>query len=174
MLKKIGLIVLATLAIILGLAAMQPSAYSIKREVAIKAGPEKIMPLLADFKQWPAWSPWEKKDPAMKRTLSGADSGKGAQYGWEGNGEVGSGRMEIVDVTDRRLEIKLDFLGAMASTNKTEFVLTPNGDGTTVTWTMSGPMNFLSKIMCVFFDMDAMIGPDFEKGLQNLKAAAEK
>jgi uncharacterized protein YndB with AHSA1/START domain len=174
MLKKAGLILLATVAIILGLAAMQPSAFSLKREIAIKAGPEKIMPLLADFRQWPQWSPWEKKDPAMKRTLSGAESGKGAKYRWDGNSEVGSGQMEIVDVTDRRMEIKLDFLAPMETSNKTEFVLVPNGDGTTVTWTMSGPMNFLSKIMCVFMDMDSMIGPDFEKGLANLKAAAEK
>jgi uncharacterized protein YndB with AHSA1/START domain len=174
MLKKFGLILLATVAIILGLAAMQPSGYSIKREIAIKAGPEKIMPLLANFHQWPAWSPWEKKDPAMKRTHSGPESGKGAVYRWDGNNEVGSGQMEIVDVSERRLEIKLDFFGSMASTNKTEFVLTPNGDGTTVTWTMSGPMNFLSKVMSVFMDMDSMIGPDFEKGLANLKAAAEK
>ena len=174
MLKKIGLIVLATIAIVLGLAAMQPSGFSVKREIAIKAGPEKIMPYLADFHQWPAWSPWEKIDPNMKRTHSGAPSGKGAMYAWEGNGDVGSGKMEIVDMSERRLDIKLDFMAPMESSNKTEFVLTPNGDGTTVTWTMSGPMNFLSKIMSVFMDMDAMIGPDFEKGLNNLKAAAEK
>jgi hypothetical protein len=174
MLKKIGLIVLATLAIILGLAAMQPSGFSVKREIAIKAGPEKIMPYLADFHQWQAWSPWEKLDPNMKRTHGGAASGKGATYAWEGNGDVGAGRMEITDMSERRLDIKLDFLAPMASTNKTEFVLTPNGDGTTVTWTMSGPMSFLSKIMGVFMDMDAMIGPDFEKGLKTLKAVAEK
>lgn len=175
MIKKIALAIVVILVIILGMAAMQPSSFSVKREIAIKAPPEKIIPLVSDFHNWGSWSPWEHLDPKMKRTFSGADNGKGAAYAWEGNDDVGAGRMEITDVTvPSKVDIKLDFLRPFESHNTTEFTLTPQGDATTVTWNMTGPMPFITKIMSVFVSMDKMIGKDFEKGLANLKAAAEK
>lgn len=175
MLKKIALAVLAIVAIILGMAAMKPDTFSVKRVVSIKAPPEKIAPLLTDFHQWASWSPWEHLDPAMKRTFSGAPSGKGAIYEWEGNKDVGKGRMEVLDAsTPAKTVIKLDFLQPFESHNTTEFTLVPQGDTTQVTWDMTGPMPFISKIMSVFASMDSMIGKDFEKGLANMKAAAEK
>lgn len=175
MLKKIALAVLAIIVIILGMAAMKPDTFSVKRVVSIKAPPEKIAPLLTDFHQWASWSPWEHLDPAMKRTFSGAPSGKGAIYEWEGNKDVGKGRMEILDAsTPAKTVIKLDFLQPFESHNTTEFTLVPQGDMTQVSWDMSGPMPFISKIMSVFASMDSMIGKDFEKGLANMKAAAEK
>lgn len=175
MLKKIALAVLAIIVIILGMAAMKPDTFSVKRVVSIKAPPEKIAPLLTDFHQWASWSPWEHLDPAMKRTFSGAPSGKGAIYEWEGNKDVGKGRMEILDAsTPAKTVIKLDFLQPFESHNTTEFTLVPQGDMTRVAWDMSGPMPFISKIMSVFASMDSMIGKDFEKGLANMKAAAEK
>lgn len=175
MLKKIALAALAIIVIILGMAAMKPDTFSVKRVVSIKAPPEKIAPLLTDFHQWASWSPWEHLDPAMKRTFSGAPSGKGAIYEWEGNKDVGKGRMEILDAgTPAKTVIKLDFLQPFESHNTTEFTLVPQGDVTQVSWDMTGPMPFISKIMSVFASMDSMIGKDFEKGLANMKAAAEK
>lgn len=175
MLKKIALAVLAIIVIILGMAAMKPDTFTVKRVVSIKAPPEKIAPLLTDFHQWASWSPWEHLDPAMKRTFSGAPAGKGAIYEWEGNKDVGKGRMEILDAsTPAKTVIKLDFLQPFESHNTTVFTLVPQGDMTEVSWDMSGPMPFISKIMSVFASMDAMIGKDFEKGLANMKAAAEK
>jgi uncharacterized protein YndB with AHSA1/START domain len=175
MLKKIAIGVVAILVIILGLAAMKPDTFTVKRVVSIKAPPEKIAPLITDFHQWSSWSPWERLDPAMKRTFSGAASGKGAVYEWEGNKDVGKGRMEIVDAaTPVKTVIKLDFLQPFESHNTTEFTMLPQGETTTVSWDMSGPMPFISKIMTVFVSMDAMIGKDFDKGLSNLKAVAEK
>jgi uncharacterized protein YndB with AHSA1/START domain len=175
MLKKIALAVLAIVVIILGMAAMKPATFTVKRVVSIKAPPEKIAPLVTDFHQWASWSPWEHLDPAMKRTFSGAPAGKGAIYEWEGNKDVGKGRMEILDAaTPAKTVIKLDFLQPFESHNTTEFVLAPQGDMTQVTWNMTGPMPFISKIMSVFASMDAMIGKDFEKGLANMKATAEK
>jgi hypothetical protein len=175
MLKKIALGVVVILAIILGLAATKPDSFSVKRVVSIKAPPEKIAALITDFHQWGSWSPWEHLDPNMKRTFSGAPSGKGAVYEWEGNKDVGKGRMEIADAaTPVKTVIKLDFLQPFESHNTTEFTMLPQGETTTVSWDMSGPMPFISKIMSVFTSMDAMIGKDFEKGLSNLKTVAEK
>ncbi len=175
MLKKIALAVLAIVIVILGMAAMKPDTFTVKRVVTIKAPPEKIAPLVTDFHQWASWSPWEHLDPAMKRTFSGAPAGKGAIYEWVGNKDVGKGRMEVLDAaTPAKTVIKLDFLQPFESHNVTEFTLVPQGEMTQVTWDMTGPMPFISKIMSVFVRMDAMIGKDFERGLANMKATAEK
>lgn len=175
MLKKFALAVLAIVAIILGMAAMKPDTFTVTRVVTIKAPPEKIAPLINDFHQWAAWSPWEHLDPAMQRTFSGAPAGKGAIYEWKGNKDVGRGRMEVTDAaTPAKTVIKLDFMEPFESHNTTEFTLVPQGAETQVTWTMNGPMQFISKIMSVFSSMDAMIGKDFDKGLASMKAVAEK
>ena len=175
MFKAIVLILLAIIAVIFGAALTKPDTFSLSRSIAIKAPPEKIYGLINDFHNWSAWSPWEKLDPNMQRTFTGAPAGKGAQYAWTGNKEVGSGRMEITDTTaPAKIVIKLDFIAPFEASNVTEFQLTPQGDTTTVNWTMSGPLPFVSKLMTVFVSMDSMVGKDFEKGLANLKAAAEK
>jgi uncharacterized protein YndB with AHSA1/START domain len=174
MFKIIGLIIALVIAGVLIYAATKPDSFRLERSTTIKAPPEKISAYLSDFKQWAAWSPWEEKDPAMKRSFSGAASGKGAVYGWEGNKNVGSGRMEILDVQPQKVTIKLDFLAPFEAHNTTEYSLEPQGDGTKVTWAMFGPSNYMSKVMNVFMSMDKMVGPDFEAGLAKLKAAAEK
>ncbi|MES2325491.1 MAG: SRPBCC family protein [Pseudomonadota bacterium] len=175
MIKKIGIGLLAIIAIICGLAMTKPDSYTVTRSITIKAPPEKIIGLVSDFHQWPTWSPWEKLDPNMVRTHSGAASGKGAVYHWKGNDDVGEGRMEITDVAmPGKVLIKLDFIDPFESNNTTEFTFVPQGETTTVTWTMTGPMQFMTKLMSVFSSMDAMIGKDFEKGLAQMKTAAEK
>lgn len=175
MIKKIAYALFAVIVVVLGLAFAQPDSYTVTRSAAIKAPPEKILPLITDFHQWSAWSPWEHLDPNMKRTFSGAPSGAGAVYGWEGNDEVGAGRMEITGVAaPSRVDIKLDFIKPFVSHNTTAFTLQPQGDTTNVTWTMSGPSDFTTKLMGVFVSMDKMIGPDFEKGLAGMKSVAEK
>ena len=175
MLKKIAIVVVILVLVVLGLVASQPDSYSVTRTIAIKAPPEKIMPLISDFHNWPQWSPWEKLDPNLKRTFSGAPKDVGAVYAWEGNKDVGSGRMEITSlVPSSKVGIKLDFFTPMASTSQTDFVLEPQGEMTTVSWTMSGKSGFATKLMTVFTSLDKMIGPDFEKGLSQMKAVAEK
>jgi hypothetical protein len=175
MLKKIAIGVVVLILIVLGLAAVQPDSFRVQRTIAIKAAPEKIQPLISDFHNWPAWSPWEKLDPAMKRTYSGAPKDQGAVYAWEGDDKVGAGRMEITGLAQpTKVDIKLDFLKPFESHCLTEFTLEPKGDLTTVTWTMSGPSNFMTKLMGLAVSMDKMIGKDFETGLANMKAVAEK
>jgi hypothetical protein len=175
MLKKILIVLAILIVIILIIAATKPDTFSVERSTTIKATPEKIFPLLNDFHHWPAWSPWEKLDPAMTRTYSGAPAGQGAVYAWKGNSKVGEGRMEILEsAPSSKITIKLDFIKPFEGHDITVYTLEPQGDSTKVTWSMNGPMPFVSKIMCVFMSMDKMIGKDFESGLANLKSLAEK
>ena len=174
--SKVVIVIAVVVAAVLIFAATRPGDFTVQRSIAIKAEPAKIYPLIADFRQWPAWSPWEKLDPTMKRTLSGAASGSGAVYAWEGSSKVGAGRMEIKDATaPAKVVIQLDFIRPFEAHNVTDFTLAPRGDGTTeVNWLMRGPATFVTKLMGIFVSMDKMVGKDFETGLANLKAAAEK
>lgn len=175
MFKKIAIGVVLLILIVLGLAAMQPDSFRVQRAITIKAPPEKILPLISDFHNWPQWSPWEKLDPAMARTFSGAPRDVGAVYEWKGNKDVGSGRMEIASMAPpNKVGINLVFLEPFESHCVTDFTLENKGELTTVTWTMSGPSNFMTKVMGLFASMDKMIGKDFEAGLSSMKAAAEK
>jgi hypothetical protein len=175
MLKIIALALLLILAAVLAFAATRPDTFHVKRATAIKAPPEKIFPLVNDFKRWGAWSPYENRDAHMKRTYSGTPAGKGSTYSWEGNKDVGAGRMEIVEAAPPgRVAIKLDFTRPFEAHNSVVFTMVPAGDATEVTWDMQGPANYLSKLIGLFIDIDTMVGKDFEAGLANLKAAAEK
>src|SRR6266481_5455144 len=171
----IAVVLAIAIAILLILAATKPDTFTVRRATTVKAPPERIFPLINDFHQWGTWSPYETKDPAMKRSYSGAASGKGAVYGWEGNKNVGSGRMEILDSSaPSKIVIKLDFFTPFEAHNTAEFTMLPQGDATLVTWLMYGPAPFMSKLMQVFVNMDNMIGKDFETGLANLKRIAER
>ncbi len=173
-LAVIAVIAVVAIAAVLAYAATRPDTFRIQRATSIQAPPEKIFPLIDDFRNWGSWSPWEKMDPALKRAYSGPASGKGAVYEWEGN-KAGKGRMEIVDAPPpSRVTIKLDFLKPFEAHNIAEFTLTPRGGTTDVTWAMHGPNLFIGKVMSLFFDMERMVGKDFETGLANLKAVAER
>jgi hypothetical protein len=174
MLKKIGLAIVAALAALLLFATTRPDSFSVERRVVIQAPPEKIQPLIADFHRWAEWSPWEKLDPAMKRSFGGASAGVGATYGWQGNKDVGSGRMEVKSAAADKVSIQLDFIEPFEGHNTADFLLAPKDGGTEVRWVMFGPATYVTKLMGVFVSMDSMIGKDFEKGLAQLKAAAEK
>jgi len=175
MLKKIVIVVVVLIAALLAFAATQPDTFRVQRATNIKAPPEKIFALINDLHRWDSWSPWEKMDPAMKRTFSGAASGKGAVYAWEGNSKVGEGRMEITESSPpSKVTIKLDFLKPFEAHNIAEYTLEAKGDSTNITWAMYGPSPFISKVIQVFFSMDSMVGKDFETGLANLKTVAEK
>lgn len=168
-------LVVVAVAGVLAYAATRPDSFSVQRSIVINAPAEKIFTLIDDLHAWSAWSPYEKKDPVMRRTFSGSTAGKGAVYEWAGNKQVGAGRMEIVDATAPTvIAIKLDFIEPFEGHNTARFALEPRGDGTAVTWTMYGPSPLIAKVMGTFFDMDRMIGSDFAAGLANLKSLAEK
>jgi Polyketide cyclase / dehydrase and lipid transport len=170
----IGVVVVIAIAGILLYAATKPDSFRVQRTVLINAPSDKVFPLINDIKAWTAWSPYEKKDPAMKRSYGAVTAGKGATYAWEGNKEVGQGSMEIVESNPQKIVIKLDFLKPFEAHNIGEFMLEPKGDSTSVTWAIYGPSPYMSKVVGTFMNIDDMIGRDFEKGLADLKAAAEK
>ena len=171
----VGAVVLATIAVILIYAWTRPDSFRVERSTAMNAPAEKIFPYIDGLKRWTAWSPYEGRDPAMKRAYSGADSGKGAVYEWDGNDTVGKGRMEVVDSTPpHRVVIKLDFLKPFEGHNMAELTVEPKGGQTIVTWAMYGPSTFMTKLIGTFMDMDDMIGRDFAAGLAKLKTVVEK
>jgi uncharacterized protein YndB with AHSA1/START domain len=171
----IAVVLAIAIAVVLILAATKPDTFTVQRAATMKAPPEKIFALINDFHRWGTWSPWEGKDPAMRRSYGGTESGKGAVYAWEGNKNVGSGRMEILEASvPSKIVIKLDFLAPFEAHNTAEFTMLPQGDATSLNWRMFGPAPFMHRVMQVFMNMDRMIGKDFEAGLSNLKQLTEK
>ncbi|MCK6552006.1 SRPBCC family protein, partial [Myxococcota bacterium] len=172
MLKKVLAALAVILAVFLVVVSMRPANYEIKRATNIAAPAEVAYGYLVDMNNFSAWSPWAKLDPNMKTTVEG--SGAGSAYSWEGNDDVGAGRMTIVGVKpNESIVIKLEFLKPWESTSTTEWRLTPSDDATTVTWSMAGENDFMGKMMTLFMDMDAMVGKDFEAGLATLKTNVE-
>jgi uncharacterized protein YndB with AHSA1/START domain len=175
MIKMIAIAVVVLVGALLAYAATLPDSFRLERSATIQAPPDKVFALVNDFRQWTAWSPWENIDPALKRSYSGAASGVGSAYAWEGNKDVGTGRMEITEaVPGAKLVIRLDFLKPFEAHNTAEFSFARQGETTTVTWAMYGPSPYLAKLMGIVFSMERMVGGQFETGLANLKAAAEK
>ncbi len=157
---------------------MDDDTFTVERSTTVEAPAESIYPHIADFHRWTVWSPWEDVDPGLQRSYSGPESGTGAKYAWSGNRKAGRGSMEVVR-TDypRRVEIDLAFEKPWKARNDTIFVLEPaaaDPQRTQVTWTMTGKKTLMTKVMGVFKSMDAMVGPDFEKGLARLKAVCEQ
>ena len=173
-LKKIVIGFVAIVAIFAIVVALQPADFAVSRSAAMAAPSAAPFAQVNDFHKWEAWSPWEKLDPAMKKTFEGPASGTGAIYSWAGNDQVGEGRMTILESRPGELvRIKLEFLKPFAATNQADFAFKGDGAQTAVTWTMSGKKNFIQKAFCLFMDMDKMVGGDFEKGLAQMKAVVE-
>lgn len=169
MLIKIALVLFVLLAACAAFIASRPSEFRIARSRALSAPPDVVYTYVNDFKKWPEWSPWEKVDPSMKRELSGTPAGLGAVYYWSGNNRAGEGRMTITDARPgRSLTLRLEFIKPFAATNTAQFDFVPSGQGTAVTWAMTGRNNFMAKAFGVLMDMDKMVGTEFEKGLATL------
>ena len=173
--KKIAIGVVAVIAVFLIVVALQPAEYRIERSAAMTAPAADVFAQVNDFHKWEAWSPWAKLDPAAKNTYDGPSSGVGAGLAWEGNDKVGVGRMTITESKPaERIAIRLEFIKPFADVALTEFAFKGDGKQTTVTWAMSGHKHYLSKMMCLFMNMDKMVGGDFEKGLASIKTVVEK
>lgn len=172
--KKVIIVIVGVLSALLLLVALQPSDFRVERSITVAAPAAVVFAEVNDFHRWEAWSPWAKMDPAMKQTYEGAPAGVGAVYSWVGNGQVGEGRMTILESKPGELvRINLEFFKPFAATNTATFVFTPTGDQTTVTWSMTGKNNFVGKAMCLVMSMDKMVGGEFEKGLADIKSLAE-
>ncbi|WP_022975462.1 SRPBCC family protein [Nevskia ramosa] len=174
MLKLIVALIAVPLAGILIAAALKPDSFRVQRSTRIDAAPETVFALINDLHQFNRWNPYERKDPAIKGRYSGPASGVGATHAWE-SAKVGTGSMEISSSSpSSKVEMKLEFIKPFKASNQVEFAMTPTATATEVSWTMSGAMPFISKVMSVFVSMDKMIGKDFEDGLANLKTIAEQ
>lgn len=174
MIASLVIVVAVLIALLLVYAATRPDTFRVERSAIINAPPENIFPLINDFRKWEPWSPWEKVDPAVKRTYSGTASGEGAVYEWSGNKNIGQGRMEIIESSPpSKIKLKIDFIKPFEAHNTIEFTLVPQGGSTLVTQAMYGPSPFISRLMGIFCSMDKMVGRKYEEGLANLKALSE-
>ncbi|APJ04339.1 SRPBCC family protein [Silvanigrella aquatica] len=174
MIRKIFLLIFILITIFLSYVSMQPSNFKIVRELKINAPPETVFNYVNDLRKFTEWNPWSKIDPQAKQIFKGPISGKGASYSWEGNNDVGTGSMTIIETQPYAfIKIQLDMIKPFSDTNNVEFSFKADGNATNISWTIKGKANFISKLFCVFIDRDKIIGSEFEKGLQNLKKLAE-
>ena len=174
MLKTI--LILAVVAIVgfVILVLTRPADFRLTRSTIIAAPPAVVFAQVNDFHQWQAWSPWAKMDPNAMNTFEGPPQGVGSKFSWAGNNKVGAGSMTITESRPSDLvQLRLEFIRPFTATNRTEFTFQPQDGKTLVTWTMTGQNNFIAKAFSLFMDCEKMVGPDFEKGLANLKAVAE-
>jgi uncharacterized protein YndB with AHSA1/START domain len=174
MIKTILLVLAAAMAALLVYAATKPDTFAIERSVLIKAPPGKIYPLISDLKAFNTWNPFLAQDPAAKLSYEATTAGLGAGYAWNGD-KSGAGSMKVSEATEpSKVAMQLHFTKPMEGHNLVVFSLKPQGEATQVTWAMSGPMPYVSKLMTTFMSMDKMVGGAFETGLASLKALAEK
>lgn len=167
---SIAVLIVAFIAVV----AMQPDEFRVSRRIVIAAPAAAVFAHVDTLRNWEAWNPWGKLDPGMKLTYAGPAAGSGASYAWDGNNQVGTGRLTIVEsLPPEYIRLKLEFMKPFSATNTGEFTFRPEGGATAVTWSMSGRNNLLAKAMHLFFDMDKMVGGMFEKGLADMKTAAE-
>lgn len=172
--KKVVIVLVALIAVLAGFVATRPDSFKVERTQTIQAPADVVFARVADFHQWSSWSPWAKKDPAMKVTYEGVPGQVGSSYAWSGNDDVGAGKMTILEAkAPQSLKIQLDFLKPMKITHQVEFHFTAAPPNTTVSWVMNGHNTFLGKAFTLVMDMDKMIGPDFELGLSQLKSVSE-
>lgn len=175
MIKTLLLLCLAVIVVVLAVAATRPPEFRIDRSVAIQAPVEKLFPMISDLKAFNLWNPYARKDAAMKLTFGGPESGPGAYYDFLGNKDVGKGRITLLKAQpNSEVTMQLDMVEPFEGHNQIVFALVPEGSGARVSWTMQGPNSFIGKLMGLFFNMDQMIGKDFEAGLSNLKELAER
>ncbi|MGV3633789.1 MAG: SRPBCC family protein [Pseudorhodoplanes sp.] len=170
----VAVLVLGAASVVAYAAVTQPDTFRVQRVATINAPAEKLVGILSDLRRGAEWSPYEKKDPAMKKTFSGPASGPGATLSWDGNGDVGAGSLTVADVKPSKVTLSLKMIRPMNANNIVEYTFAPQGNATAMTWAMYGPMPLMSKIICVFMDFDKMIGADMERGLKDLKTLAER
>ena len=174
MIKKILLLLAAVIAVILVVAAFRPTHFSIQRSTAIAAPAALVYAQVNNLHTWQDFSPWTKLDPNAKISYAGPVEGTGAVFAWSGNSDVGEGKMTITESRPAEaVRFRLDFVKPMEGTSNVEFAFKQAGGQTTVTWTMSGENNYLARIMCLFMNMDKMVGGQFEQGLASLKTLSE-
>jgi len=174
MLKTVLLLIAVIVVVLLVVVALQPDHFRITRSATLAVPPSAVYGQVEDLHKWNDWSPWAKLDPNCKVAFDGPPAGVGASFAWAGNNEVGEGRMTITECRpNEAVVMRLEFVKPFAGTNTTEFTFKPSGAGTEVTWSMSGENNFMAKAVGLVMNCDKMVGGQFEKGFENLRAVVE-
>ena len=172
--KKILLGLVAVIALILVVAAFQPGEFQVKRSLAIAASPQALFEQVNDHRKFVGWNPWGKIDPNLKNTFTGPAVGVGSVCSWQGNRDVGAGSATIIESKPGELvRLRMDWKEPMEGTSTVDFTFKPEGNRTVITWDMRGANNYVGKVMCLFINMDKMVGGQFEKGLADLKTLVE-
>jgi Polyketide cyclase / dehydrase and lipid transport len=170
----IGVAVLVLIVAVIAYIATRPTDSRIQRSAQINAPAEVVFSIINDLRRWGEWSPYDKRDPNMKKTFEGPSAGPGAVYTWNGNSQVGEGRLTIVESKPGELvSMRLEFSRPFKCDNQVNFRIVPSEGGTRVSWIMDGKNNFMGKFMSLIMDMDKMVGTDFEHGLANLNTVAQ-
>lgn len=146
--------------------------FEVVRSGFVPQPPDAVRARIEDFHAWTTWSPWEDVDPALQRTYSGPERGVGAAYAWKGNRKAGEGSMRVTAVSEDAVELDLVFLKPFPGENRLRFELAPEGDGTRVTWRMTGTSTGVGALFTKVMPVDKLVGPDFEKGLARMAATA--
>lgn len=177
MLRLLGVLALLLVLGIAGLfavAATRPDSFQVSRTLPVQAPPEKVYPLINDLRAFNSWNPFVRSDPAPQLSYSGPASGPGARNAF-GPGKGGTGTLTIVEAeAPTKVVMSLDMTQPMAARNRVVFSLEPQGGMTLVTWTLAGNTPLVGKVLHLVIDMDKMVGGQFEAGLADLKALAEK
>jgi hypothetical protein len=174
MLKKILLLLVVGIAGLAIYVAMQPDHFRIERRATVNAPPQIVFNEVNDFRKWDDWSPWAKLDPNSRIAFEGPQGGQGAVFKWSGNEKVGEGKMTLVESKPGELvRIEVEFVKPFEGSSTSEFTFKPQPDGTEVVWASYGPMNFISKAICLVMNMEKTLGPEMEKGLAQMKVLAE-
>ncbi len=172
-LKVLGVLVLVLAAIVLLGGLLISPKFSVVRSATIAAPPAVVYELVADPRRWKEWSVWNRRDPQMTMSYSGAASGAGAVWAWKSASE-GDGRMTFTEAEPgRRIAYEL-FFPDFGTTSTGALVLSPEGEGTKISWSIDGDLGGNPVSRWFALAMDKLVGKDFESGLANLKAVAEK
>jgi uncharacterized protein YndB with AHSA1/START domain len=169
-----ALVIVVIVLCVLALAATKPARFTVQRNITVQAPPEKVFALINDLRRWPEWSGDERDESTVRRSYSGAPAGKGAVCEWEGTGSAGKGRIEIVESSPNMIRLQADWARPFAARNINIFTSEPQGNATRVTWTLDGENVFMLRIMTIFVTADRLMGSHLERGLSDLKSAAEK
>ncbi len=157
------------------LVSLQPGSYLVQRSLIISAPLEKVFALVNDLQAWDAWTPWKEEDPDPKTVISNPSVGNGAKFSWDGNDKVGAGTLTILESKPNELvDIEQEFVRPMVGKCHMAFRFELEGQGTKLTWKMDGKNDYLAKAMCLFVNLEKIIGPKFEKGLAKIKELAEE
>lgn len=175
MFKKIVIVVAVLIGLLFMYAAIQPSEYKISRRLLIHAQPEVLFSYINNSKKMNEWMPWAEEDPQVQMSYSGPDEGIGSISSWDSAGTMGTGKSTIIEsIANSSTKTRIDYFKPMEMIQMSDMLLTPQAEGTMVSWAVTGQNGFMNRVFCVFMNMDKYIGGKFEKGLSKLKNLVEK